>query len=127
MTDPFRQALIDAYIDAYNRFDIEGMLAVLSDDVRFEHHAGGDMSVATDGKDEFGKLARVGAALFASRRQEVTAVRDEGDTVVVDIAFHGEVAEDIPDGPGAGTVIEMVGTSEFAFDGGKISRVIDRA
>ena len=127
MIDPARQALIEAYIDAYNRFDIAGMLATLSDDVRFEHHSGGQLSVATDGKDEFEKLARVGAAMFASRRQVVVALDEADGTVEATIDFHGEIAEDIPDGPGSGTVIEMRGASEFGFAGGRICRVIDKA
>jgi len=127
MIDAARQALIEQYIEAYNRFDIEGMLAVLTDDVRFEHHAGGDLSVATDGKAEFEKLARVGAALFASRRQTIEELHEEGDEVMAIVAFHGEIAEDIPDGPGAGTVIEMDGTSTFRFAENRISQVVDRA
>ncbi|MET0936135.1 MAG: nuclear transport factor 2 family protein, partial [Luteibacter sp.] len=67
MIDAAHQALIEAYIDAYNRFDIDGMLTVVTDDVRFEHHAGGQLSVATDGKADLEKLARVGAQLFSSR------------------------------------------------------------
>ncbi|NID17224.1 nuclear transport factor 2 family protein [Luteibacter yeojuensis] len=125
--DPARQALIEAYIDAYNRFDIEGMLATLSDDVRFEHHSGDEVSVATDGKADLEKLARVGAAMFASRHQSVVALVEEGDTVAATIDFHGEIAEDIPDGPRAGTVVEMRGSSEFAFSGGRICRVVDKA
>jgi steroid delta-isomerase-like uncharacterized protein len=127
MTDADRRALIEAYIDAYNRFDIPGMLATLSDDVRFEHHAGGEVSVATDGKAEFEKLAHVGAAMFASRRQTLLSLEEVGDTVLASIDFHGEVAEDIPGGPRAGTVVEMRGSSEFGFSGGKIRRVVDKA
>ncbi|HEY4294115.1 nuclear transport factor 2 family protein [Luteibacter sp.] len=127
MIDPLRQAVIEAYIDAYNRFDIEGMLVTLSDDVRFEHHSGGQLSVATDGKGDFERLARVGAAMFASRHQSVVALDEAGDTVLATIDFHGEIAEDIPDGPGAGTVIEMRGTSAFGFSSGKICRVVDKA
>ncbi|MDR6642888.1 MULTISPECIES: nuclear transport factor 2 family protein [Rhodanobacteraceae] len=126
MTADYHQALIEAYIDAYNRFDVEGMLVTLTDDVRFEHHAAGELAVATDGKADFEKLARVGAALFASRAQTLVELRDEGEVVVATIDFHGEIAEDIPDGPGAGTIIEMQGTSEFSFRDSRISRVIDR-
>lgn len=127
MIDPVRRALVETYIDAYNRFDIDGMLATLSDDVRFEHHAGGQLSVATDGKAAFEKLARVGAAMFAARTQTVKGMEARGETLVVTIDFHGEVAEDIPEGPGAGTVIDMAGTSEFGFADGKICRVVDKA
>jgi hypothetical protein len=126
MTAEFHKALIDAYIDAYNRFDIEGMLVTLADDVRFEHHVAGELAVATDGKADFEKLARVGAALFASREQRLLGLRDEGDSVIATIGFHGEIAEDIPEGPGAGTIIDMQGTSEFGFVDNRISRVIDR-
>lgn len=38
------QALVERYIAAYNSFDIEGMLAQLADDVRFENHAGGQLA-----------------------------------------------------------------------------------
>jgi steroid delta-isomerase-like uncharacterized protein len=126
MTADYHQALIEAYIDAYNRFDVEGMLVTLADDVRFEHHVAGDIAVATDGKADFEKLARVGAALFASREQTIVSLRDEGDTVIATVDFHGEIAEDIPEGPGAGTLIDMRGTSTFSFVDSKISRVIDR-
>jgi ketosteroid isomerase-like protein len=127
MTEAMHHVLIQAYVDAYNRFDIEGMLATLADDVRFEHHVAGEIAVATDGKADFEKLARVGAALFASREQTIEEVEEEGEVLIATVHFHGEIADDIPDGPGAGTIIEMDGTSEFAFAGGKIVRVIDRA
>ena len=126
MIDAARHALIDAYIDAYNHFDIERMLALVTDDVRFEHHTGDELSVATTGKAELEKLARVGAALFASRHQKLVTMHEEGAVVIATIDFHGEIAEDIPDGPGAGSIIEMRGTSEFGFQGGKINRIIDR-
>lgn len=127
MIDAYCEALIHAYVDAYNRFDVEGMLVTLTDDVRFEHHSDGELSVATDGKADFEKLARVGAALFASRTQTLGEWREEDETIVVTVDFHGEIAEDIPDGPGAGTIIEMSGVSEFTFVDRKIAKVIDRA
>ncbi|QDE38346.1 nuclear transport factor 2 family protein [Luteibacter pinisoli] len=127
MIDPARRQLIEIYLDAYNRFDIEHMLAALTDDVRFEHHQGGELSVATDGKADLEKLARVGAQLFAAREQSIVNIEERDGDVVATIHFRGEIAEDIPDGPRAGTIIEMDGTSEFGFVGNKISKVIDRA
>jgi len=127
MIDPARKQLIEIYLDAYNRFDIPAMLAALTDDVRFEHHQGDELSVATDGKADLERLARVGAQLFAAREQAVLNLEARGDDVIAQIAFRGEIAEDIPDGPGAGTIIEMEGTTEFGFAHGKINKVIDRA
>jgi ketosteroid isomerase-like protein len=127
MIDPARRQLIEIYLAAYNHFDIPGMLGALTDDVRFEHHQGGELSVATDGKVDLEKLARVGAQLFAAREQKIVSLEERGEDVVATIDFRGEIAEDIPDGPRAGTIIEMQGTTEFGFANGKISRVIDRA
>jgi len=89
MIDPNHIALIETYLTAYNSFDIEGLLATLTEDVHFEHHADGELSVATDGKADFEKLARVGAALFASRHQLVTKLHevDNVNMVVADIQF----------------------------------------
>lgn len=126
MTDDDKKTLIDAYVAAYNGFDIEGMLTTLSDDVRFEHHVGDQLAVATHGKADFEKLARVGAQLFAAREQQVVSLEDREGAIVATIDFHGEIAEDIPDGPRGGTVIEMQGTSEFGFADGKIAWVVDR-
>jgi steroid delta-isomerase-like uncharacterized protein len=127
MIDTARRQLIEIYLAAYNHFDIAAMLAALTDDVRFEHHQGGELSVATDGKADLEKLARVGAQLFAAREQTIVSLEQRGDDVIATIDFHGEIAEDIPDGPGAGTIIEMQGTTEFGFANGKINKIIDRA
>ncbi|MGF6495986.1 hypothetical protein ABIE56_004188 [Luteibacter sp. 621] len=127
MIDPARRQLIEIYLAAYNHFDIPAMLAALTDDVRFEHHQGGELSVATDGKPDLEKLARVGAQLFAAREQTIVSLEEHGNDIIATIDFHGEIAEDIPDGPGAGTIIEMQGTTEFGFANGKINKVIDRA
>ncbi|QWT18862.1 nuclear transport factor 2 family protein [Bacillus sp. NP157] len=127
MIDPARRQLIEIYLAAYNHFDIAAMLAALTDDVRFEHHQGGELSVATIGKADLEKLARVGAQLFAAREQTIVSLEEAAGDVIATIDFHGEIAEDIPDGPGAGTIVEMQGTTLFSFADGKISRIIDRA
>lgn len=127
MTDAQKQALIDRYIAAYNAFDIDGMLAVLAPDVRFENHAGDQMTVAVDGIADFRAVAEQAKALFAAREQCITRLTFGRDTAVAHIDFRGELAADIPDGPAAGTVIELQGQSEFAFADGLISRIVDRS
>ena len=46
MTEYDGQALVERYVAAYNAFDIDGMLALLARAVRFENHAGGQLTVA---------------------------------------------------------------------------------
>ncbi|MBB3228702.1 hypothetical protein FHW69_003344 [Luteibacter sp. Sphag1AF] len=41
MSNSDNKELIDRYLVAYNSFDIDGMLALLSSGVRFENYSGG--------------------------------------------------------------------------------------
>jgi hypothetical protein len=44
---------IARYVAAYNRFDVDGMLALLTDDVRFENVSGGQVTASASGAVEF--------------------------------------------------------------------------
>jgi steroid delta-isomerase-like uncharacterized protein len=127
MTNESGQALVERYIAAYNAFDIDGMLALLAQDVRFEHHTGGELTVATDGIDAFRRLAEQSKGLFSEREQRITHIERSGDTLVAAIAYRGRLAADIPGGPAAGTVLELNGRSEFSFAAGRIARIIDHS
>ena len=127
MTIATPEELIDSYIAAYNRFDLDAMCALLASNIRFEHYSGNTLGVRTDGLHEFRLLAETGAAMFAERAQRVTALRIDGDHAVADIAFTGKFAQDIPGGPAAGTVVALDGTSEFTFEEGCIGKIVDRS
>lgn len=125
MDQAARQTLIARYIAAYNAFDIDGMLALLHDEVRFENHAGGELTVATDGRDAFRALAEQSLGLFSAREQRVSGWQFGPDRTVVDIDYRGTLARDIPGGPTAGTVLELKGRSEFGFAGDRIAFLAD--
>jgi len=127
MDRPDTESLIARYLSAYNAFDIDGMLALLSPQIRFENHSGGERNAATNGIDEFRALAESSKALFSQREQRVTKLALDGHVAVADIAYRGVLAVDVPGGPPAGTVLELQGQSEFSFEGGKISRIVDRS
>lgn len=127
MTNESGQALVERYIAAYNAFDIDGMLALLAQDVRFENHTGGQLTVATDGIDAFRQLAEQSKGLFSEREQRITHIEHAGNTLVAGIAYRGRLAADIPGGPVAGTVLELNGRSEFSFAQGRIVRIIDHS
>lgn len=120
------EELIRAYIDAYNRFDLNAMCALLTSDIRFEHHADGKLGAEASGLPAFRALAETGAALFADREQRITALRIDGQHAHADVAFRGTLAADVPGGPPAGTVLALNGTSAFSFQNGRISQIIDR-
>lgn len=117
----YKKELIDRYISAYNAFDVEGMLALLSPDIRFENYSGGQLTATVNGIEEFRQLA------FSEREQRVTAIRAGANSTIVDLAYRGVFAVDIPNGPPAGTVLDIQGQSEFSFTGGLISKIVDRS
>jgi len=121
------QELISDYIQAYNAFDIEAMLATLSSDIQFENIENGQTTVAIQGKEEFRKLADYAASLFSSREQTITSIEWQSDSALLDIAYTATFAVDIPDGPRAGNEIHLNGHSEIYFQDGLISKIIDRS
>jgi steroid delta-isomerase-like uncharacterized protein len=127
MDDAKRQGLVGAYIAAYNAFDIDGMVALLSPDVCFENYSGAERSHLTCGTEEFRQLAASSKSLFSEREQTIVSMESHQNSVVATIEFHGRLAADMPDGPPRGTVIAMKGTSEFSFENERISKVVDRA
>jgi hypothetical protein len=127
MDDAKRQELVGAYIAAYNAFDVDGMAALLSPDVGFENYSGTEKSHATRGIPESRQLAESSKALFSDREQKVIEWALNQDSILATIEFNGRLAADIPDGPPRGTLISMKGTSEFAFENDRISKIVDRA
>jgi ribosomal protein S18 acetylase RimI-like enzyme len=120
-------SLVNRYLAAYNAFDVAGMLAVLSPAVRFENYSGGALTAAASGIDEFRQLAEQATAIFSEREQRITALERSEGGIVATIAYRGVLARGLADGPGAGTVLELQGTSEFSVDDGLIAKIVDRS
>lgn len=127
MNDAQQRELIGRYLAAYNAFDVDGMLALLSPAVCFENHAGSELTASTHGLAEFRRLAQKSAALFSEREQRITALQFHDGVATADIAYRGRLATHAPGGPPAGTVLELQGRSEFWFRHGRIARIVDRS
>lgn len=127
MTEIDMRECIERYLAAYNRFDVEGMVALMADDVVFQNHADGALTVSTRGIEQFRQLAQQSATMFSEREQRITGARTDAGSTVVDIAYRGRLSVDIPGGPAAGSVLELQGQSEFWFTDGLISRIVDRS
>lgn len=119
--------VIQKYIAAYNAFDVDGMLKLLSPDVRFENWSGAHLNTEASGIDEFRHLAQQAKTMFSEREQRITAFKQVADSVIVSIAYRGKLAVDVPDGPSAGTALDLNGESEFAFNDRLISKIVDRS
>ena len=119
--------LIDRYIDAYNRIDVDAMLLTLHPAVVFENVAGGRRNVRTQGLADFERLARSTQPLFSARRQVITAYREQDDTAWAQIQFEGTFAIDLPNGIRAGQTIAMPGRSEYRIYDGLLVYIADHS
>ena len=118
---------IETYIEAYNRMDVDDMLACLADDVVFRNLAGGAVTAEVTSKRGFEALARQGVAAFRSRRQVVTASITVADTTLAEIDYEAVVAADLPNGWKAGEQLSFAGASLFELKHGKIARIVDQS
>jgi hypothetical protein len=121
------QDLIERYIAAYNGFDLDGMFALLAEDVHFENISGGQVTASAIGLANLRILAEQSAALFSEREQRITSIRFDDESAVVGITFRGVLAADVLGLSSAGETLELVGESEFGFTGERIGRIIDRS
>jgi hypothetical protein len=127
MDESTKRDLIEQYVNAYNHFDIEGMLAVLSPQVRFESYTGQELTASANGIDEFRQLAERAKGLFSERMQRITSLEFSQDGATAEIDYHGRLAQDIPGGPKAGSLLELNGVSEFTFGDEQINNIVDRS
>jgi ketosteroid isomerase-like protein len=126
MTEQEKRDLVRRYLDAYNDFDVDGMIETLHPDVEFENVSDGEVSAAASGVEEFRTMAEKATELFASRRQTVTSFEPEdGGGLSIEVVYEGELAQDLPGGLEAGETIQLDGRSTFEFDEGKIARIVD--
>jgi ketosteroid isomerase-like protein len=125
--DDAHRALIERYLDAYNAFDVPGMLALLHPDVTFENVAGGQVTATARGREEFRALAEHAATLFTSRRQTIRQYERTADGARVEIDYEGILAADLGPGLSAGTTLRLAGRSTFEFRDGCIVRLVDES
>ncbi|HOO63299.1 MAG TPA: nuclear transport factor 2 family protein [Synergistaceae bacterium] len=118
-----KERMIEKYVEAYNTFDVEGMMNLLHPDVLFCNLFRERITVATRGKTEFRSLAEHGATLFRSRKQEVLSLRDIPSGMVASIHYKAELAADLPNGMKVGECMDFKGTSEFMFKDGLLCSI----
>jgi ketosteroid isomerase-like protein len=119
------RALVDRYIEAYNRMDVAGMLLRLHPDVEFENISGGVVNASAKGTAELKELAEQSLALFAERTQVILSFESSETRAVASIGFHAVLADDFPNGMEKGQVLNFTGRSEFEFRDGAISKLTD--
>lgn len=119
------RSLVDQYIDAYNRRDVDGMLAGVHPQVEFKNISAGVVNASARGVAELRTLAQQSLSLFSERRQVIESFEGQGSRAVASITFYAVVANDLPNVLKKGHVLNLSGRSEFEFQDGAISKITD--
>ncbi|MCU0580914.1 MAG: nuclear transport factor 2 family protein [Syntrophales bacterium] len=125
MNNEEKRALIERYLQAYNTVDIDGMLALLHPNIRFRSIAGGEITAETSGIMALRHLAEHSRDLFSFRKQILKRIALHDNRALIEVAFEGILADDLPNGMHKGETLRLTGRSEFTFHDGKINRITD--
>jgi predicted ester cyclase len=117
--------IIDDYIKAYNKFDVDGMLKHVHRDVEFKNIANNETNVHIQGKTILKTQAEDSIKLLKKREMKITKQVINGDVIENEIAFKAVLNVNIPDGPKEGELVKFKGRSIFKFKNGKIISIED--
>ena len=117
--------LVEAYIEAYNRFDVAGVLAPLHEDVVFRTVSNGEVNLTTMGKESFRQQAEQATQYFSQREQRATDWQLTDGQIEVAIDYTGVAAIAFPNGLKPGDALRLRGKSVFRFADGQIISIQD--
>ena len=122
-----QKEIIQHYIQAYNTFDVSGMIKDLDSSIIFENHSNGEVTHRTEGLESFRQQAEAAKDYFSSREQIPQNWVFEGATVTVEIQYRAILAVDLPNGLKAGENLQLKGTSIFTFHNDRIIKIQDKS
>lgn len=117
--------VIDAYVAAYNSFDVPGMVKLLHKDILFRNISNGEVDMETTGIQKFRELAEKSTKLFSSRSQTILDCSTVDGKIEVIIDYEGILAIDLPNGLKTGEKMQLRGKSVFKIEEGKITLIED--
>lgn len=120
-----QKQLVQDYIEAYNRFDIDGMLCHLHEEVVFRNISNGEVNLTLTGKESFRQQAQQALQYFSQREQRVKEWQFNSDIVEVLLDYSAIAAMNLPNGLRAGQVLLLTGRSVFTFRDGLIASIQD--
>lgn len=120
-----RETIITNYIAGYNSFDINRMLANVSNNVVFENINQGEITMRLEGVEAFRHQAEQAKVLFTQREQCITSFDHEDDATEIGISYKATLTMDLPNGMKKGDVLELKGRSVFRFADHTITAITD--
>jgi hypothetical protein len=125
MENELLQQRIEAYIKAYNNFDVDGMLSTLHPEIEFKNITSGEVTLTIKGLEAFKAQAEQAISLFTQRKQTITCISFDNQQAEVQIDYQGILAVDLPNGLKAGNTLELKGKSVFLFEDNLIRYIED--
>lgn len=120
-----KEKIIQNYIEAYNQFDVDKMIADFDEFIVFENIQNGETNMTLNGIKEFKAQAEQAKEYFSARKQTITSFIQDEITAIVEIDYYAVLAMDFPNGLKAGQELSMKGKSIFQFSDNKIVRLAD--
>lgn len=120
-----RETIIRHYIEAYNNYDVEGMIRHMSAGIKFENISNGQVNMTIEGIEEFKKQAEQAKAFFSGRKQTIQSFDHDDNSTTIEIDYSAILAMDFPNGMKKGDALTLAGSSVFTFDENKIIALKD--
>jgi ketosteroid isomerase-like protein len=120
-----REAIIKKYIDAYNNFDVEGMLMNLAPTVKFVNITSDVITMSFAGLEAFKQQAEQAKDYFSERKQSIVSFTHTNDQTIIEIDYEAVLAIDFPNGMKKGEKLILKGRSIFEFYEDTISAITD--
>lgn len=117
-------AIIQHYLDAYNRKDVAALVACVADDILFENVSNSGQSLRIEGRAAFAELAEQAAAMFTVRHQVIRNAVVDGSRAALEVDWTGTPAIDLGSMK-AGEQVAMRGASFMTIEGGLLVRIMD--
>lgn len=120
-----RERIIQNYIEGYNGFDIDKMVADFDSNIIFENVQNGQINVSLEGLEAFRQQAVLAKSYFTTRQQKIKSFKHEDNKTEIEIDYKAVLAMDLPNGLKNGQEFHVTGKSVFEFNGNKIIRLTD--
>lgn len=120
-----REKIINNYIEGYNQFDIEKMVADFDENIVFENIQNDEITLSLRGLSQFRQQAEQAKTYFVTRRQTITSIQHLDSRTEIQIAYNAVIAMDFPNGLKKGQELNLTGKSVFEFQKNKIVKLTD--
>ncbi|MGZ7120001.1 MAG: nuclear transport factor 2 family protein [Methanobacterium sp.] len=125
MKEKLMKKIVDQYYKSYNKFNIDGMIKNIHEDMVFKNIVNGEVNFELKGKETFKKQIEEAFALFKNRKMKIVEQKFGDDIVENKIDFKGVLAVDIPDQFKKYDLIKVQSKVIFKFKNGKIISIED--